>query len=282
MSAFHLSLPLLLLAQASDPQVRKLINALTLEASKFIQSSGRVYSEETIQQRSLRNAKDFEQHKIVSSYSFSAIRGKAGVIREIRVVKTVDGKAAKKGRGSMDSIEATAAAASGSGVDKRALLEQLERYGVRSVATDLGQLLLLFTNSSVLNYEFDLEGRRQEGSGEPALVFSYRQIDGSASATVVKKGSASAALPDPNRPKLTGQIWVNEPDFRLKRVTLETLVPAADRGGMARQEMEVDYMWNPAANCLLPTEARHKEFLDGQLHVENIYRYTPFRTLDRK
>jgi hypothetical protein len=282
MSAFPLSLPLLLLAQASDPQVQKLINLLPTEASKFIQSSGRVYSEETIQQRSLRNAKDFERHKIVSSYSFSAIRGKTGVIREIRVVKTVDGKSAKKGRGSMDSIEVTAAAATGSGVDKRALLEQLERYGVRSVATDLGQLLLLFTDTSVLNYEFAFEGRRPGVAGGPALVFSYRQIDGTASATVIKKGGSSVDVPDPNRPKLIGQVWVNERDFRLTQVTLETIVPAANGGGMSRQEMEVDYVWNPSAGCLVPSEARHREFLDGELHVENIYRYAPFRTLDKR
>jgi hypothetical protein len=259
-------------AAAPDPRVRQLIQTLTRESQDFVRGSGQLFSEETLSH--LARADDgtgIVKHTVISHYSFAAPRDRTQAVREIRQVLTVDGKAVKKDKG----LEAVASAVSSGSSDKEKLrlLEQWERYGVKTVATDLGQLLLLFTPETVVNYEFQVKGRQILG-GEAVLQFSYSQLDGQGSMSVYKDGEVK-------RPKLAGEVWVQERDFRLLRVALFSHVPVSPKE-LARQELVVHYAFWPAAGCVMPAAALHREHLNGALRVENRYNYGPYKSFSSK
>lgn len=193
-------------------------------------------------------------------------------MREIRQVQAVDGKALKNNRG-LDAV--ALAVAAGSDKEKLKLLEQWDRFGIKTVATDIGQLLLLFSPENILNYEFRFQARRIVGTAH-VLVFAYSQIDGPGSMTVFKDGAVQ-------KPKLTGEVWVDEETYRLLRVALHTHVPA-EKKLLARQDLIVNYAWWPAG-CVMPVSALHREYVNGALRVENRYEYAAyqsFASLNRK
>lgn len=255
-----------------DPRVPQLIKALGEDVQAFLRFSSRLVTEETVQHATIGSDAKWTRHSVVSQYSFASPREESRAVREIRQVQSVDGKPVKENRG----LEAVAAAvAAGSDKEKLRLLEQWERYGIKTVATDIGQLLLLFAPESMVNYEFQYQAKRFAGE-TPVLVFSYSQIDGPGSMTVFKDGVVQ-------KPRLSGEVWVDERTFRLIRVALHTHVPAP-KNALARQDLVVDYAWWPAG-CVMPAAALHREYVNGALRVENRYAYAayrPFISLRRK
>ncbi len=262
-----LFIPALTLAAAADADARvpRLIQALGEDVRNFLQVSTRLVSEETLQHATRDEHGEWKRHTVVSQYSFASPREESRAVREIRQVQAVDGKPLKNNRG----LEAVASAvAAGSDKEKLKLLEQWERFGIKTVATDLGQLLLLFSPEGIVNYEFRFQARRFVGTA-PVLVFAYSQIDGPGSMTVFKDGAVQ-------KPKLTGEVWVDEKNYRLLRVALHTHVPA-EKKLLARQDLIVDYAWWPAG-CVMPVSALHREYVNGALRVENRYEYAAYKT----
>ena len=249
----------------ADARVPRLVKAMAEEVRSFLQVSTRLVSEETLHHGTRDEHGDWKRHTVLSQYSFASPREQSRAVREIRQVLAVDGKPVKNNRG----LEAVASSvASGSDKEKLKLLEQWERFGIKTVATDIGQLLLLFSPESIVNYEFRFQTRRFAGN-IPVLVFAYSQIDGPGSMTVFKDGAVQ-------KPKLTGEVWVEEQNYRLIRVALHTHVPA-EKTLLARQDLIVDYAWWPAG-CVMPVSALHREYVNGALRVENRYEYAAYRS----
>jgi hypothetical protein len=213
----------------------------------------------------LKDDGKWKEFRVVSNYSFASPRERSSAVREIRLIQTVNGKSVKH-NDSLDQIAMSVA--SGSDAERRKLIAQLEKLGVKGVATDLGQLLLLFSESTAGNYEFLFQGQRMIDRDTPLLAFSFRQIDGPESMTVFR-GSEVA------KPKLAGEIMLRVADMRLSRVTLNSMVPGSGKEPDSLQEMTVDY--SLFDGCLLPSAAEHREYHAGVLQLENKYEYKPYR-----
>ena len=123
-----------------------------------------------------------------------------------------------------------------------------QKAGLMGVATDLGQLLLLFSSRKIQNYDFSFQSQRFVGA-DRVMVFTYSQIEGGG--MTVYRGK------DTLRPKLNGEVWVDG-DYRPLKVTLNSVVDAAADKKVIRQEIEVRYAPS-VLPCVLPTRARHRE-----------------------
>ncbi len=198
------------LAQVEEGGIAKLIAALSKEATAFTGCATKASTEETLVHRVLNEKGKWKEFRVVSNYSFASPRERSTAVREIRLIQSVNGRGVKK----TDSLDLIAmSVASGSDADRRKMIEQLEKNGVRGVATDLGQLLLLFSEGSVGNYEFSFQGMRPSDDGATNyLAFSFRQVDGPEGMTVFRANKVE-------KPKLAGELWVGQSDSRLFRVT---------------------------------------------------------------
>jgi hypothetical protein len=267
MTGAGLLLMALHLAQSEEGGIPKLIASLSREATSFTGCASKVFTEETLVHRVRKDNGKWKDSTVLSNYSFASPREKSTAVREIRLIQSVNGRSARKS----DSLDLIAmSVASGSDADRRKMIEQLEKHGVQGVATDLGQLLLLFAEGSVGNYEFSMQGLRPADDGTNYLAFSFRQIDGPESMTVFRPGKVE-------KPKLAGELWVHPEQFRLYRVTLNSVIPGdGAKVNETLQEMTVDYKWFEPLGCLLPAAAEHKEYVANEVQVENKYRYKPY------
>jgi len=256
---------------SADERTRKLAARLPEEAALFVRESTKVVSDETLHQRALKEVAvdssgrakaQWQDRVIVSRYGFVSFREAPETLREMRQIQSIDGKISKSDK----SLKSVAAAVSaGDERQKRKLLEDFEKAGLVGVATDLGQLLLLFSGRKIQNYDFSFQSQRFVGT-ERVMVFTYSQIEGGG--MTVYRGK------DTMRPKLNGEIWVDA-DYRPLKVTLNSVVESADKK-VIRQEIEVRY--GPSVlPCVLPTRAHHRELHDGVPQVENDYVYSTFR-----
>lgn len=256
----------------ADERTRKLAARLPEEAALFVREATKVVSEETLRQRAFKElAADrtgaikpvWQDKTIVSRYGFLSFRDSPDSLREMRQIESIDGKPVK----SEKSLKAAASAITANDDrGKRKLLEEFEKAGLVGVATDLGQMLLLFSGRKIQNYDFSFQSQRFVGA-DRVMVFSYAQVEGGG--MTVYRGK------DTLRPKLNGEIWVDG-DYRPLKITLNSVSQTGD-GKSIRQEIEVRY--SPSVGgCVLPTAARHREIRDGSLQVENVYQYAPFRS----
>lgn len=261
------------LAQVEEGGISKLITALSREATSFTGCASQAFTEETLVHRIRKDDGKWKEFRVVSNYSFASPREKSTAVREIRLIQSVNGRGVKKS----DSLDLIAmSVAGGSDADRRKMIEQLERNGVRGVATDLGQLLLLFSEGSIGNYEFSFQGLRPSDDGaKNYLAFSFRQIDGPEGMTVFRAGKVE-------KPKLAGELWVSQEDSRLFRVTLNSVI-SGDGAKVQEtlQEMTVEYSWSDSLRCLLPSSAEHKEYVGSEVQVENKYRYKPYEAFGK-
>lgn len=255
---------------SADERTRKLAARLPEEASLFAREATKYASEERLSQRALLDRQSvnggqktiWQDKVVVSKYGFVSFREAPEALREMRQIETIDGKPAKTDK----SLKAVASAVTASDErQKRKMLEDFEKAGLLGVATNLGQLLLLFTGPKVQNYDFSFQSQRFVGA-DRVMIFTYTQVQGGGMTTYRGK--------DTMRSKLSGEIWVDG-DYRPLKVTLNSVVEAADKK-VIRQEMEVRYA-PTVYPCVLPTHARHREFRDGVVEVETVYEYSSFR-----
>jgi hypothetical protein len=271
LSVFLLLLVPVTLVAHADELTRKLAASLPQAASAFARESVKLVGEETLHQVYVTEVSSnpngtsqprIEEHTVVSRYTFVSFRESPEALRELRQVRTIDGKPAKA-----LPLDAVAAAVTANDErQKRKVLEDFEKIGLKGVAAEIGQLLLLFNGRKIQNYEFSLQSRRFVGA-DPLLVFSYNQIEGAGSMTVFRDK-------DVLRPKLSGEVWVDG-SFQPLKVTLATVVDAPDGKGLARHQMEVSYAPTAAGN-LMPTRARYLVIRDGARHSETEYEYRNF------
>lgn len=264
----------------ADELTRKMTARVSEEAEAFARIATDVLGTETLHQSAMKapsrfhprvgDAKPaesgFQDRSIVSEYGFARFAGQSGAIHEVRQVTSVDGKKVEDTRKAQDAL-AKAITSSDDG-QKKALLKSLERYGLRGAATDFGQLILLFTRRDIERYEFTSRGSEMIGY-DRALIFSYKQIDGSEALTLFQENKGDQAL----RLKMEGEIRVRAEDFVPLQITLST--HSGDGPAAVREEAAVTYKMSPYG-ALLPSSTDHRELRGGKVVAENHFFYTNF------
>ncbi len=263
----------------ADSRTEKLTARLAEEAEAFQKLAPQVLGTETLHQSApkpprrfhirigaaaVNNVPEYQQRDIVSEYAFTTFAGD-GALHELRQVTSVDGKPVK---GSEDAAKRLADIITASDEDrKREMLERFEEYGLVGAATDFGQYILLFTPSNALQYEFAFV-REDRFAGQPAEVFSYKQIDGPNPLTVV-----DAKRDDVRNLSIQGEIYVLASNYRPVYFTLEAVETLGDKG--IRQHAEITYKMSEYG-ALLPAEVLHEDLRGSTVIARNTFRYTDF------
>jgi len=164
---------LLIPALHADELTQKMAARLSEEAEAFRKIAPQVLGIEKLHQSAIQPPRRIHPHgatpeqpewrdrEVVSEYAFASFSGQSGAIHELRQVISVDGRKVSDARKAQDAL-ARAILASDDG-QKRELLRQFEKLGLRGAVTDFGQLLLLFTPHEIERYEFTPRGARMIG-----------------------------------------------------------------------------------------------------------------------
>jgi hypothetical protein len=262
-----------------DELTQKMTARLSEEAEAFAKIAPEVLGTETLRQSAMKPPSrfhprvgteppksDFRDRQIVSEYGFASFAGEAGAIHEMRQVISVDGKKVQDTKKAQDAL--AKAITSKDDAQKKALLKSFERYGLQGAVTDFGQLILLFTRRDMERYEFTSRGARMIGY-DRALIFSYKQIDGSEALTLFQKNNGDQAT----RLKMEGEIRVRAEDFVPLQITLDA--HSGDGPTAVREEAAVTYKMSPFG-ALLPSSTEHRELRGGKVVAENHFTYTDF------
>lgn len=274
-----LALVLLAATVRADELTQKMTARVSEEADAFARVAPDVLGTETLHQSAMKRASRFhprignappkgewKDREIVSEYGFAKFAGESGAIHEVRQVISVDGRKIQDTGKAQDAL--AKAITSNDDGQKKALLENFERYGLMGAVTDFGQLILLFTRRDIERYEFTARGTTMIGY-DKALVFSYKQIDGSEALTLFQENKGDQAT----RLKLQGEIRVRSSDFVPLQITLDSQMgegPAA-----IREQAAVTYKMS-AYGALLPSSTDHRELRGGKVVAQNTFRYSDF------
>jgi hypothetical protein len=275
-AGFTLALSLYPLSGQSTEAEQQVVFRLGIEADRFAQKAARVVGRETLQQtildvkkwnRGQRGKEEWPpliKREIVSDYSYYSQQAGSGALREIRQVISVDRKPIK----SLESgLEALAAGVTSSGdAQRRKLLEGFEKHGLHGVATDFGQVILLFANGNIQKYELAFL-RHEQISGEWLSVYRFQQLDGDEALTIFESGA-------PMRQKMRGEIWVRRSDALPRQIVL--LSERGDKMTRVRDVATVDYT-SSDFGVVLPSAVLHQQFRNGVLVVEDRFSYSDFR-----
>jgi hypothetical protein len=275
-------------ALKADERTQQLVARLSQEADAFRKLAPNVVGQETLFQRAVKPSKGglhirvgagaqktaepvWQEKRLLSEYSFASFSGEGGAIHELRRITAVDGRKLQDSRKAQEELAAVVTAADDK--RKKELLVQFEKYGLVGAVTDFGQLILLFTSSDVVHYEFTY--RRTENRGNAhLLVFGYQQIDGPEGLTLIDGRQSGAA----RNVRIGGEVSVQENNFLPVRITL-----AAGAGdgvdAEIREEASVDYAMSPFG-ALLPFWTEHRERRGGKVVAENQFSYAEFRKFD--
>lgn len=257
-----------------------MVSRLSQEAEAFLNLAPQILAQETLQQKAVKAASrfrprigasalekpkiQFQTREVISEYGYSTLQQSPNVLHEFRQVISVDGRkiaTAEKARRTL-----TLGIKSEDDRMKKRMLEEFEKYGLIGAVVDFGQLIGLFSNRQIRNYEFTFGGGGRIGA-DTMLVLSYRQIAGPDILTIFRGREAI-------RQQLQGEVWFRQPDGLPLRITMissrtEDKIPISD-------EAVVDYA--PSSHgVVLPASVVHRGFYGGQLITENTFRYTPFR-----
>lgn len=270
---------LLVFTLRADQLTQQMAARVSEEAEAFLRVAPQMLGRETLHQKALKPprrfrpragasavappAEEWQERELVSEYGFANI---GTSLHELRQVISVDGRKVTDPRKAQDSL--ARAIVSKDTERLKEALQQLEKYGLRGAATDFGQVLLLFTRREIDRYEFVARGPNSL-NGETVLVFSYKQLDGPESLTVVQADKRGQT----QRFRAEGEIWTR-PDFVPVRITI-----AANEGmgnASRREEASVDYKMSDYG-ALLPVATSHREVLAGKRTAENLFTYSEFR-----
>lgn len=267
----------------ADVQTQRLAVRLSEQAAAFAALAPEVIGTETLHQRAQKpprrfrfririgtnNVPEWQERDLVSEYAYTTFASDGG-LHELREVTSVDGKPVKD---AMSPEELAQLVIATDDERKRELLERFEEHGLVGAANDFGQLLLLFAPGNIEKYEFALL-RRADFEGNPALVFSYEQIDGPDGLTVIDGRERKT-----QEFELEGEIWVSEDDYALLKMTVDVRQNSFDElepADRIRQRATVTYQpspWGP----LLPAQTDHFDYRGNTLVAENHFTYSDFR-----
>lgn len=208
---------------------------------------------------------EYRQREIISEYGFAPLKAGSGGLREFRQVITVDGRRITTEEKARRSL--TSGLRAESDADRKRMLEQFEKHGLRGAASDFGQMILLFSKRRLGDYEFTPAGEDALGADRVKIV-RYTEKAGRGRVLIFER---SRAIYKP----LNGQIWLREQDGMPLRITLLT-ERESDQGITVREEAIVDYV-RSSHGLIVPASVVYRQFSGLALTVENVYRYSPFR-----
>jgi hypothetical protein len=262
----------------ADDLTQKMTARVSEEAESLLKLAPDVVGTETLHQSAVKPPSRFHplggappavqwvEHTIVSEYGFARFATESGAIHELRRVTTVDARRIAESKKAQDELASALTATDDN--SKKDLLKQFEKYGLTGAVSDFGQLLLLFTRRSIERYEFTYRGAKMMGY-DKALVFAYKQIDGTEALTVFDEKKHDKA----EHVRLEGEIRVRAEDFVPLQITLSahTGVPP----NALREEAAVTYKMSDFG-ALLPTSTEHQELRNGKVVAQNRFTYTDF------
>ncbi len=265
---------------APDPRLEQALSRLSEEAEVFLRVAPKVIGEETLKQRARlppprfrprigRAALEppparYQTREIVTEYGFSSFQEAPESLHEFRQVVSVDGRkvtAPEKARKRL-----VMGMRSADDKVKERLLRDFEKAGLHGAAADLAPMLLVFTRRQLPNYSFTVMGEDRIGA-ETALKIAYKQTGGDAGVTVFTDGGA-AKYP------LAGEIWVRPSDSLPLRLVLR--IQSTEKEKPVTRVSFIDYQLG-GHGVLLPASVEFKEYVRGELTVENNYRYASFK-----
>jgi len=264
----------------ADPRFAAAGIQIAAVSERFSQTAQQYIARETlhqraIQPRSVRKKKgntvsagstpQYDQRQIVSFYGFTTI-GKSAVIHETRQMLTVDKEIIStefEGRRSFRD-----ALLSRDDVVKQKLLNDYDRETLRGIATDLGQMVLLFDRTGIQNFTFAFE-RNDVIGGRPAMVLRYVQRGGGEGVRITESGKQMRA-------HLQGWLWLRLPDYLTVRITMVSNRTIKKHD--VRDEAEVDYAEN-VNGALLPSHVVHRRWEDDILAAEDDFQYSDWQPL---
>jgi hypothetical protein len=257
-----------------------MLRRIAEEAAVFAKSARDVVSEETLTHRWAsgpsrfkprvgaaameRPAIRYQSREIVSEYGYGSLAESPNVLREIRSVTAVDGRkiaASEKARqtlslglrGKDDSV-------------KKQLLKDFQKHGLKTAATDFGQILLMFSKRRIGGFQFRIAEEKQHGP-DTVVVLKYEETSGRDSLTVFE-GRDTIYQP------MVGEVWVRKQDYVPVRIVVNSQRFKKDK--LTQWEATIDYSYT-ALGVVLPAVVVYKELTDGEVIAENSYRYAPFR-----
>src|SRR5260370_8105794 len=149
----------LALAQTEDTH-RVATAKLGVEADKFASAAPKYVARETLQQMRYDDKKlargprpgqpwpPIIKREVISEYAYAAVGTQ---LREMRQVISVDGKAARTDDSALQAL--ALGVTSTDEAMQRKMLEDFEKHGLRGVATDFAQSILLFATGNPQKYE---------------------------------------------------------------------------------------------------------------------------------
>jgi hypothetical protein len=271
----------------SARDLKMYVKRLSEEADRFAANASRVAGTETLQQTTLFTARmpagmgkgdassstgapnssvntavaEVVKREVVSAYGFLQL---PTGMREVRQVITVDGKKVKTKEKGLDAL--AMGVTSQDDAEKRKLLESFEKNGLHGVATDFGPLILLFAGGKEQRFEFNFNGVQKAG-GQDVAILRFQQMDGPEALTIYENGK-------PTKQKMHGQIWARPSDGLPFRVVLDS--EHEEGRDKVRDLSYVDYT-ESNAGLLLPAMVMHRQYRNGALAVEDLFRYSDFR-----
>lgn len=263
----------------ADELTQKMTARVSEEAEAFRKIALEVLGTEKLHQSAMKPAARFhpriantqpkprwQDRELVSEYGFASFAGESGAIHELRQVLSVDGHKVSDSKQAQEVLAKAITASDDN--QKKELLKQFEKYGLRGAVTDFGQILLLFSRRDIERYEFTARGSRMIGY-DRALVFSYKQIDGPEALTVFEQNKGDRA----HRLRIEGEIRVRASDFVPLQITMG--VTQGDVPNEIREEAAVTYAMSKYG-ALLPASTEHHELYNGVVTVQNNFTYSDF------
>ena len=264
-------------AAAADNDPKLVLPAIADAAERFAATAPNYTALETLSQRAIEprpKSKQAQQHertfrtrRIASFYGF-AHANNSPALHEIRQLVAVDGRpTARSGEARKFLCDVLS---SHDDALRRKMQDEFVKEGLAGVATDFGQLILLFGKDSIRDFAFRYEGNDTIGSME-AQVFSFTQQTG-------REGVRIDAAGKKQKQPLRGKIWVRLPDRLPLRLTLTTA--RSDRGIKIRDEAEVDY--GQRFGVLLPALITHRRFENEDIVVQDVFEYSDWQPVTGK
>jgi hypothetical protein len=275
----HLPMP-----GAQDPRVTEAMYRVSREASQLWQIAPGFMGRETLNQKALAHKRSrfrvgvdadagalepmYQTREILSFYGLGAFKGSPEALREFRETYAMDGAPVEPEKTAREKLAALLSVADNPA--KQAAIAEFDKRCVAGSATDFGQLILLFTKTNVDKYTYDFGGDARLGV-DNAWIVPFKQQKGSESLHISDAGKKIAE-------KLQGEIWVRQGDYLPLRVVLNST--RKHNKDEVRDEAKVDY--TVVSGALLPAAIVYRRFLNDELVLESIYRYSDWQPLAAK